>query len=354
MSKDNLFKHTGLSHGGNVLAMAEKYNISPSQWLDLSTGLNPNGWSVPDIPGYVWQALPQEEDGLQEVACQYYGCDYCLPVAGSQAAIETLPTLRNLSRVGIISPTYAEHEYAWRKSGHHVSRIDINRVDDELAQLDVLVVINPNNPTGHQVPVETLLTWHQQLSKKGGWLIVDEAFMDVTPERSIIKSGIRPGLIVLRSLGKFFGLAGVRCGFVITEQELLSLVADKIGPWSVTGPSRYVAIQALKDKDWQHKTRIDLNLQGHRLASLLQEQGFTIDGGSALFQWVKHQRANEIFDALAKQGILLRLFPEEITTVTSLRFGLPQSEQQWCRLENALNNISGELIKDNKEKITHA
>jgi cobalamin biosynthetic protein CobC len=333
--------------------MAEKYNIPEKQWLDLSTGLNPNGWSVPVIPEHVWQALPQEEDGLQEAACRYYGCDYCLPVAGSQAAIETLPTLRNLSNVGIVSPTYAEHEHAWQKAGHHVSRIDINHVDIELEHLDVLVVINPNNPTGHQVPVDTLLSWHQQLSKKGGWLIVDEAFMDVTPELSLVESGIRPGLIILRSLGKFFGLAGVRCGFVITDKELLSLLADKIGPWSVTGPSRYIAIQALKDKKWQSETRKVLSLQGQKLTELFEEQDFIVEGGSALFQWFKHSNARELFGLFARQGILVRLFDETVTTVTSLRFGLPKNIHQWQRLEKVLSSIPGAVKMDNKEKITH-
>jgi cobalamin biosynthetic protein CobC len=355
LSKENLFQHAGLSHGGNVLAMAEKYNIPEEQWLDLSTGLNPNGWPVPAIPEHVWQALPQEEDELQEAASQYYGCDYCLPVAGSQAAIETLPTLRNLSNVGIVSPSYAEHEYAWRKSGHNVKRIDIKYVEDEIEHLDVLVIINPNNPSGHRVSVETLLFWHQQLVKKGGWLIVDEAFMDVTPELSLIKAGIRPGLIILRSLGKFFGLAGVRCGFVITERKLLALLAEKIGPWSVTGPSRYVAIKALKDKVWQTEMRTSLKFNSEKLSNLLNEYGFFVNGGSALFQWFKHQKAEELFVLFAKQGILVRLFNERSTGTESLRLGLPKDESQWNSLTEALSSISDSIKrKETKEALTNA
>lgn len=353
MSKDNLFQYVGLSHGGNILAMSEKYNIPVEQWLDLSTGLNPNGWPVPVIPETVWQALPQEEDGLQQAACHYYGCDYCLPVAGSQAAIEILPTLRNLSNVAIVSPTYAEHEYSWKKAGHNVKRIDFDQVDAELAHIDVLVIINPNNPTGHKTSIDTLLSWHQQLSKKGGWLIVDEAFMDVTPEQSLIESDIRPGLIILRSLGKFFGLAGVRCGFVITDKELLTLLANKIGPWSVTGPSRYIAIQALNDKRWQSQMRSDLVVQGKRLAGLLKEYGFTVEGDSALFQWFKHYNAKKLFNIFAKHGILVRFFSEEVTQVPSLRFGLPKSEEQWHRLEKALSSIPDSEKSNTKEKTTY-
>lgn len=357
MPKDNLFQHTGLSHGGNVLAMVEKYQIPKEEWLDLSTGLNPNGWPVPVIPETVWQALPEEDDELQNAACQYYGCDYCLPVAGSQAAIQLLPALRTFSKVGIISPTYAEHEHAWQKAGHEVKRVEVSIVESEIEHLDVLVVVNPNNPTGQLFSVETLLGWHQKLSKKGGWLIVDEAFMDVTHELSLTNSGIRPGLIILRSVGKFFGMAGIRCGVVIAHKELLTLLAEKVGPWSVTGPSRYVAIQTFRDKHWQSETRQTLKKNGQRLTTLLKENGFQVDGGTALFQWFKHSQAKNIFDAFAKQGILLRFFDETATGTSSLRFGLPKDEQQWQRLSKALKALP-ESIKiaseRNEEYTSHA
>lgn len=339
MSHSNLFHYAGLSHGGNVLAMAKKYNIAEDQWLDLSTGLNPDGWPVPRVPEHIWQALPQEEDELQAIACEYYGCDYCLPVAGSQAAIQILPQLRNLSNVGIVSPTYAEHEYAWRKAGHNTQSIKLNEVVNKLDKLDVLVVINPNNPTGQKITVATLLSWQQKLSNKGGWLIVDEAFMDVTPELSLLSVGMRPGLIILRSLGKFFGLAGVRCGFVMTDKELLTLMKEKLGPWSVSGPSRYIAIQALKDTFWHTTMRAELKVKGERLLVLLKAAGFTDVSGTALFQWARHPEAKKIFDLFAQQGILLRLFNENVTGVASLRFGLPKTETQWQRLAGTLNSV---------------
>jgi len=339
LSKDKLFTYSGLRHGGNVLAMAKKYSIPELQLLDLSTGLNPNGWPVAAVPNSVWQSLPQSHDELQEAACEYYECDACLPIAGSQAAIQLLPTLRNFSKVGIISPTYAEHEHAWRKEGHDVFCIDIDEVASELDSLDVLVVINPNNPTGDIVSVDTLLNWHQSLSKKGGWLIVDEAFMDVTPELSLLGFGTKPGLIILRSLGKFFGLAGIRSGFVISHHDLLKQLAEKIGPWSVTGPSRYIAIQALRDTKWQYESRKQLIQSGKKLKILLKKNDFLNSNGSALFQWVKHEKASEIFDLFAKQGVLLRLFEEQSHMPPSLRFGLPKNEKQWLLLEDALNIV---------------
>ena len=177
----------------------------------------------------------------------------------------------------------------------------------------------------------------------------------MTPELSILKTGIKPGLIVLRSLGKFFGLAGVRCGFVITDRELLTLLADKIGPWSVTGPSRYVAIQALKDIHWQNETRKALMYNGNKLSALLNKHGLSVEGGSALFQWLRHSNAKTLFNFFAKQGILLRLFDEKTTGVTSLRFGLPKNEKQWLVLEEVLMSIPESLKteEENKDIVTH-
>ena len=343
---DNEFKHEGLKHGGRILAAVEKYHIAKENWVDLSTGLNPNGWPVPNnIPAEVWQSLPEDEDGLQTAACKYYGCDACLPVAGSQAAIQTLPTLRSRSKVGVISPTYAEHEYNWKQAGHVVIQLSLENVEQHINSLDVLVVINPNNPTGKMIGKKQLLDWHQHLSSRGGWLIVDEAFMDVTPENSLVASGIKPGLIILRSMGKFFGIAGIRCGFVISDNELLQRLAQKLGPWSLTGPTRYIAKQALLDEDWQSKTRKKINESGLRLHEILSQAGLSPNGGTALFQWLEHEYAEDIYEACAEKGILIRIFEKTTaTSKTSLRFGLPARENSWQQLSAALTLLS-ELIE---------
>ena len=344
---DNEFKHEGLKHGGRILAAAEKYHIAKEDWIDLSTGLNPNGWPVPNnIPAKVWQSLPEDDDGLQTAACQYYGCDACLPVAGSQAAIQTLPTLRSRSKVGVISPTYAEHEYNWKQAGHDVIQLSVENIEQHINTLDVLVVINPNNPTGKLIAVDELLEWHQQLSSRGGWLIVDEAFMDVTPEKSLVASGIKPGLIILRSMGKFFGIAGIRCGFVISDNELLQRLAKKLGPWSLTGPTRYIAKQALLDENWKTKTRIELKESAARLHKILNQAGLSPTGGTDLFQWIEHTHAKDIYEACAGKGVLIRLFEKQTaTSKPSLRFGLPASEKQWQQLSTVLTQLSDLIEK---------
>lgn len=322
-----------LEHGGRLQAAASRYGIPLADWIDLSTGINPNGWPVPELPAKVWQRLPEDDDELVGAARQYYRNPSLLPVAGSQAAIQSLPLLRQQSRVGVLHPAYAEHAAGWQKAGHQLLVLDENAIDASLDELDVLIIINPNNPTGRLWRPEQLLAWHERLSRRGGWLLVDEAFIDViADEYSLSALPVRPGLIVLRSIGKFFGLAGIRCGFVIAEKTLLNTLQERLGPWPISHPGRYVAAKALSDRAWQLATAESLKLQGQRLFQLLSESGWQPTGGCALFQWIKTDAAKEVHEQLARQGILTRLFHEP----SSVRFGLPAAESAWQRLKSGL------------------
>ena len=318
-----------LEHGGKLLAAAARYSIEAADWLDLSTGINPAGWPVPAVPPEVWQRLPEQEDGLVDAAAAYYGSAAVLPVAGSQAAIQALPRLRAASRVGVPHPAYAEHAYAWRAAGHAVAAWDAAMGVDAL---DVLVLVHPNNPAGQTYSRPELLDWHARLAARGGWLVVDEAFIDATPTESLADVGPRPGLIILRSLGKFFGLAGARVGFVLAEPTLLAALNKLLGPWAVSAPSRWVARAALADTAWQQAARAALPAAGARLAALLRNHGLAPSGGTALFQWVRTPDAADWHERLARQGILTRLFADP----PSFRFGLPQHETDWARLAAAL------------------
>lgn len=321
-----------LEHGGRLRQAASQYGIPLSDWIDLSTGINPNGWPVPAIPAECWQRLPEDDDELLPAARSYYQNDCLLAVAGSQAAIQTLPLLRPDSRVGVLHPAYAEHASGWRKAGHQLVVVDADSIDAQLDDLDVLIIINPNNPTGKLWDRQQLLGWHERLAARSGWLVIDEAFMDGSTEHSLSSMPVRPGLIVLRSIGKFFGLAGIRCGFVIAEPQLLERLAERLGPWPISYPGRYVAAKALADKQWQQATAEAFAGQGSRLAQLLIESGWPPAGGTYLFQWVRSEKAKDLHDMLARQGILTRLFDDP----ASLRFGLPKDEAAWQRLAQAL------------------
>lgn len=327
-----------LEHGGRLRQAARDYQIPVEDWLDLSTGINPCGWPVPALPPSVWSRLPEVEDGLEEAARAYCGAGQILPVAGSQAAIRALPLLRPQSRVSVLTPAYAEHAAAWQRAGHWVSPVSANQLAQGPPAAEVLVIVHPNNPTGARFPLEALLDWHARLSTRGGWLLVDEAFMDATPDQSLVPHCPRPGLIVLRSLGKFFGLAGARVGFVIAEPALLARLEEHLGPWTLSTPARLVATMALSDRPWQQETRRRLATAGRRLSDLLESHGLSPDGGCDLFQWVRAPNAELLHDALARRGILTRLFKD----TSSLRFGLPGRDPAWMRLASALTGAAGQ------------
>ncbi|MHC8367897.1 threonine-phosphate decarboxylase CobD [Pseudomonas sp. ZT5P21] len=327
-----------LEHGGRLRKAALEYGIAEADWLDLSTGLAPWPFPVPDIPLRAWARLPETDDGLEQAACEYYGAAQVLPVAGSQMAIQLLPRLRRVGKVGVLSPCYAEHAEAWRRSGYIVREVLEQEVDFFIDSLDVLVVVNPNNPTGLSLTPSRLLDWHSRLAQRGGWLVVDEAFMDNTPQLSLAPCAHQVGLIVLRSFGKFFGLAGVRLGFVLAERKLLKLLAEQVGPWAVSGPTRVVGHACLLDTEGHARQRARTEEASERLALLLEKHGFKPQGGCALFQWRMTERAEELHEFMARRGILLRLFAHN----SSLRFGLPGEEADWNRLDQAFEAYAKE------------
>ncbi|HYD33463.1 MAG TPA: threonine-phosphate decarboxylase CobD [Methylophilaceae bacterium] len=314
-----------LEHGGRLAAAIREFGIPREEWIDLSTGIHPVGYPVPPVPAECWQRLPEEEDGLLENAALYYGTSHLLPCAGSQAAIMVLPSLRPPCRVGVLGPTYAEHAQAWQRAGHHVVNIEEYQPD---MPFDVVVLVNPNNPTGRLFTTNTLLEWHAALSPRGGWLVVDEAFMDVTPGHSLAPYTGMPSLIVLRSLGKFFGLAGIRVGFILAWKNLLVQLREVWGPWPLAHPARWVAKQVLVDTEWQAEQRSWLLKQSQRLAELLAVHNMAPAGGTGLFQWVRTSDAGTLFAQLAPRGVLVRRFDHP----ASLRFGLPADERSWAKV----------------------
>ena len=324
-----------LKHGGNLSEAAKEYGIPLSAWIDLSTGINPQHYPISTIDSDTWQRLPDSHDGLVEAACAYYDCQNVLPVAGSQAALQILPRLKPHCHVAMPRNMYQEHAHAWQQNGHHVTLLDQAPTTALLHQIDVLLLCNPNNPTGESYKAEQLLEWLQILDIHQGWLIVDEAFMDTTPETSIAQHTHMNGLVVLRSLGKFFGLAGARVGFLLAAEGLLLQAQGILGPWSIAGPSRIIAKAALEDYVWHEKTRRQLHMTSKRLQQTLSQYGLMSTGGTALFQYVTTPDAKRIHGALAKQGVWVRLFEQP----QALRFGLPP-DNCWDTFLQALHQAT--------------
>ena len=328
-----------LEHGGRLRRAAAEYQIPLADWLDLSTGINPAGYPVPPIDPMCWNRLPEDDDGLEEAAAAYYANPRLLVLPGSQAGIQGLPGLLPRGVVACVAPLYEEHPQAWARAGHKLRRLPTLARALAAATPNVLLC-NPNNPTATALDRETLVAAAETLRKRGGVLIVDEAFADPEPERSVVDlagSTDAPNLIVLRSLGKFFGLAGARVGFLFAGETLRHTLREALGPWPVAHPARAVARAALLDTAWQAAARQALATAALRLAAVLAPLGGTADAvtRTPLFCTlrVENQETLAGLDAhFARRAILVRRFDEH----GLLRFGLPPDEAGWERLSMAV------------------
>lgn len=352
-----------LEHGGKLRRASIRTGIPVEQWLDLSTGIAP--WSYMDersddkIPSSLWHRLPEDDDDiLQNTIARYYGGgEHWLPIAGSQAAIQTIPRIISTKlRVGICMPSYNEHSHAWRKAGHsivefeHSAWHDAIQNDAPLERVDALIVCNPNNPTGHHFPPQRLMEIAEELGRRGGLLIVDEAFADTQPHMSVVPllgnrndSSIglnherddRTAVVVLRSLGKFFGLAGARVGFVHAPPAVRHALVEELGPWTLSGPSRYIAQSALTDSAWHESMRTRLAQNSRRLGQILEQAGLPVSGQTDFFAWVRSPQALKLHEDLQSRAILTRYF----ATPASIRFGLPADDAGYERLAHALTAV---------------
>ena len=323
-------------HGGDPSALEAIHGKPPDGWLDLSTGINPDGYLVTGLGEADWRALPTAAQmaSLEAAARACYGVPRAAEVVaapGSQALIQWLPRLRPGGDVAILGPTYSEHGPAWRDAGHRVALVD----DFEaLADADIAVLCNPNNPDGRILTPERLLALHARLAAKGGWLIVDEAFADAEPATSLAAASGLPGLIVLRSLGKFFGLAGLRLGFVLTDTAIGDDFAASFSPWAVSGPALEVGRTALADSAWCETMRARLADDACRLDTLFAGAGISVVGGTSLYRLIKTDSAARLHERLARQGILVRIFDDRPNLA---RIGLPGEAASFNRLADALN-----------------
>lgn len=322
------------SHGGDLGLAEARFGTPERGWLDLSTGINPFAYPVPGISADAWRRLPGLADdlALREAAAQAYGIDdpdHLAAAPGSQALLQILPRLRPFSQVAVIGPTYGEYSRCWSQAGHHVVPAE---TFDRALDADVVVLCNPNNPDGRKHDPARLLELADGLAARGGLLVVDEAFCDMTPDLSVAPH-VRPGLVVLRSLGKFFGLAGMRLGFAIAEPQLARLLRQAMGPWAVGGPVIEVGRKVLADTEWIAETRKRLAKESASLNMLLAHAQLSTIGGTHLFTLINAPRAWALFEYLGQQGILVRPFA---TAPRWLRLGLPPDEAARKRLEAAL------------------
>ena len=325
-----------MKHGGDLGEAMARYGGTPQAWLDLSTGINPNPWPVPEaLAGNVWQRLPSRAD--HEVLIAAARAAYHVPVEaglvaapGTQALIQWLPYLAAAGPVAIVGPTYSEHAEAWRHAGRDV--IEVSSLEEAVVRGQHVVVVHPNNPDGRIVDADDLMRAARRVQQRGGWLVIDEAFMDATPEMSAVPLGAGAPMVILRSFGKFYGLAGVRLGFAVAAPDIAEGIARALGPWPCSGPALALGAAALRDDDWARQTRVRLREMAGALDRVLQEAGFAIVGGSALFRLARHVEAARIHTRLAQAHIWCRSFEGADDL---LRFGLPPDAVALDRLAAA-------------------
>lgn len=315
-------------HGGDIDGAIARFGGEPGEWIDLSTGINPVPYPLPEIAPRAWTRLPTESDVARLVAAArnaYRTAAAIQPLAGAQALIQLIPRLRPVGQARVLAPTYNEHAAALRSETWAVDEV---ATLDALAGADIAVVVSPNNPDGQAHDPGAILS----IAGRVGLLVVDESFMDPTPERSVAPQAVRPGLLVMRSFGKFYGLAGVRLGFAIGTVDDVARLAEMAGPWPVSGPAIEIGTAALGDHAWADTTRRRLAADTDRLDRLAARAGWRLVGGTALFRLYRTPDARDAQARLARHRIWSRIFP---WSPDRLRLGLPGSEAGWARLERA-------------------
>jgi cobalamin biosynthetic protein CobC len=337
----NLSDETALAyHGGGLAAARRLFPYAPEPWLDLSTGINAATYPFAPVSAAAYARLPEAESiaALEAAAAASFRLAAgagIVAAPGTQALIQLLPRLLGAKKVAILGFTYAEHERVWAASGAEVTVCD--RLD-ELARADLAIVVNPNNPDGRFCDPRSLSALARGMAAGGKSLIVDEAFIDLMSRESSLAPLLPlPGVLALRSFGKTFGLAGLRLGFALGETSLTDALRDALGPWAVSGPAVEIGIEAYRDRDWLNQTAAQLARDCARLDALLEAAGFDIVGGTPLFRLARRERAEEMFRRLCEAGVLTRPFAARPDW---LRFGVPNSDEDFARLGQALDQGS--------------
>ncbi|SDW66096.1 threonine-phosphate decarboxylase [Litoreibacter albidus] len=304
-------------HGGGLDAAAACYGGMRGDWLDLSTGINPVPYPVGEITQNAWTALPDRaaHDRLIHAARAFWhvpeGAEI-VPAHGASALIAAMPHVLRAQSVAIPTPTYNEHAAAFRAQG--VPVLD--------GAADLRVLVHPNNPDGKLWDAGDLR----------GPAVIDESFCDVCPAQSHVDLASRGDTVVMKSFGKFWGLAGLRLGFAITTPDIAAKIRVEIGPWAASGPALEIGARALRDTAWADATRARLTTDAARLDALMAKAGAKVVGGTTLFRLYDVGDAALWQDRLAKGHVWSRIFPYSDRW---LRLGLP-APHQWAQLEAAL------------------
>ena len=320
-------------HGGGADVAAKAFPDAPMPWIDLSTGINPEAYPLGALDPATFARLPGAAalEELEAAAARRYGASGASVVAGAgtHALISALALAAPARRVGVLGPTYQAHTRAFAAFGADVTTVE--RPSD-LAQFERAIVVNPNNPDGRTFARAELLELASRL-RPAALLIVDEAFADFDGAQSLGADVEDGAVIVLRSFGKTYGLAGLRLSFALVPAALAPKLRAALGPWPIGGAAIAIGARALTDDSWLTGAGVRAHARAQRLDALLADAGWSVIGGMRLFRLARHPAAARAFLNLAARGILTRRFAERPDL---LRFGLPAGPVEERRLAEAL------------------
>jgi cobalamin biosynthesis protein CobC len=333
-----------MQHGGDLTLAIDRFGGTPETWMDLSTGINPYSYPVPqEIPSNAWTSLPSQaaEEHLNSAARQTYKVpDHLGLVAapGTQILLSLLPSVLPEGTAALASPTYPSHKAVWLREGREL--VEVSSIFALPAEAKIVLLVNPNNPDGQLIDVKSLMEIARTLTDRGGFLVLDEAFSDVVPGSSLLPYIKDENILVLRSFGKFFGLAGLRIGFLAGPRNITGRISGILENWSLSGPALDIGAKALRDKDWQETTTRQLIEEMADLTVLLTQHELSVFGGTPLYALAGLRNASALHEALARRHIWTRIFDYAPTWI---RFGLPKGPENMQRLSDALAEAKKEL-----------
>ena len=322
-------KDLNIQHGGDIDLAIKKYGGQRADWIDLSTGINRTSYPWQESVKVELRDLPSSKllMGLEKAASRAYkvaeGTDTAA-VQGAQQIISLLPIcLKNYNSVAILGPTYNEYEKAFKSSG--IKAETVSEVS-KLSSSDIAIIVNPNNPTGKVIAEEIL----DDLSKKVRILIIDESFK-MFSSRRIQKFD---NVIQINSLGKFFGLAGVRLGFVSGPSDFIKSVREMLGPWPISSIAAEIGIIALNDTTWISEMEKILLEGSNVLHKACSTKNWKLVGKTNLFHTYATSSCLEVEEQFAAHYIWIRTFDYSQTWI---RLGIPTSKYEWTRVRQVLN-----------------
>ncbi len=315
-------------HGGNIKVLAESAGVKAKDLLDFSANINPLGppqWLRPLINSQIESLIHYPDPACSELTgaiAHHYQVneEEVLIGNGSTELIYQIPRALGNRQALVPIPSYRDYVQAAEQSGMTVEKIVLREEDDfrpDLALLearlkndDLVILAQPNNPTGITVEAKALRRMAQR--HPSSWFVIDEAFADFIEGLDSLTRDRPSNVIVLRSFTKFFAIPGLRLGWALADPEIAKKVRAVLPPWSVNTLAQKVGEAALSDRTYAEQTRaLVKKLREDFRLTLESLPGLKVYPGESNFLLIrinhKNLSASQLASQLLTQGIAIRV-----------------------------------------------